>query len=210
MPLPENEAARVEALRSYRILDTPPEERFDDVARLASYVCGTPIGLIGLLDSSREWFKSRVGWDVNEIPREVSLSTYAILQDDVLIVSDTLKDKRFARNQLATWAGVRFYAGAPLLTPERRALGTLCVMDHVPRALTEGQRHMLWALARQVMAHLEDQRGLGSSPGTEPYERYSVFESSVVGFYRTTSTARSSTAIQLLCASWAMGRGRSC
>ena len=186
-PLPENEVGRVEALRSYRILDTPAEERFDDLARLASYVCGTPIGLIGLIDSSREWFKSRVGWDVSEIPREVSIGTYAILQHDVLIVSDTLKDKRLARNQLVTRAGVRFYAGAPLLTPERYALGTLCVMDHVPRALTEGQGRILGTLARQVMAHLEDQRGLGSNPGTESHERYRrFFESSVVGFYRTT------------------------
>ncbi|MFZ1142532.1 MAG: PAS domain S-box protein [Candidatus Sulfotelmatobacter sp.] len=186
-PLPENEVGRVEALRNYRILDTPTEERFDDLARLAAYVCGTPIGLIGLIDSSREWFKSRVGWDVNEIPREVSIGTYAILQHDVLIVSDTLKDIRFAKNQLATQAGVRFYAGAPLLTPEGYALGTLCVMDPVPRALTEGQGRILWALARQVMAHLEAQRDLGSNPGRESYERYRrFFESSVVGFYRTT------------------------
>jgi PAS domain S-box-containing protein len=186
-PLPENEVGRVEALRNYRILDTPTEERFDDLARLAAYVCGTPIGLIGLIDSSREWFKSRVGWDVSEIPREVSIGTYAILQHDVLIVSDTLKDIRFAKNQLATQAGVRFYAGAPLLTPEGYALGTLCVMDPVPRALTEGQGRILWALARQVMAHLEAQRDLGSNPGRESYERYRrFFESSVVGFYRTT------------------------
>ena len=186
-PVPENEAGRVDALRSYRILDTPDEEGFDDLARLAAYVCGTPIGLIGLIDSNREWFKSRVGWDVSEIPREASIGTYAILQHDVLIVSDTLKDKRFTRNQLATRAGVRFYAAAPLLTPERYAVGTLCVMDHVPRALTGEQGRILWTLARQVMAHLEDQRGLRSNPGTESYERYRrFFESSVVGFYRTT------------------------
>jgi PAS domain S-box-containing protein len=186
-PVPENEAGRVDALRSYRILDTPAEEWFDDLARLAAYVCGTPIGLIGLIDSSREWFKSRVGWDVSEIPREASIGTYAILQHDVLIVSDTLKEKRFSRNQLATRAGVRFYAGAPLLTSEKYALGTLCVMDHVPRALTGGQGRILWTLARQVMAHLEDQRSLRSNPGTESYERYRrFFESSVVGFYRTT------------------------
>jgi len=186
-PVPENEAGRVDALRSYRILDTPDEEGFDDLARLAAYVCGTPIGLIGLIDSNREWFKSRVGWDVSEIPREASIGTYAILQHDVLIVSDTLKDKRFTGNQLATRAGVRFYAAAPLLTSERYALGTLCVMDHVPRALTGGRGRILWTLARQVMAHLEDQRGMRSNPGTESYERYRrFFESSVVGFYRTT------------------------
>src|ERR1035438_519735 len=104
--LPSNEAGRVEALWSYRILDTPPEEQFDDLARLAAYVCGTPIGLIGLIDSSREWFKSRIGWDVSEIPREVSFGTHTITQSDALIVSDTLLDKRFARNQLATRAGV--------------------------------------------------------------------------------------------------------
>ena len=187
LPLPGNEAGRVGALWSYRILDTPPEDRFDDLARLAAYVCGTPIGLIGLVDSSREWFKSRVGWDVSEIPREVSFGTHTITQSDALIVSDTLKDIRFARSQLAAQAGVRFYAGVPLLTPEGYALGTLSVMDYVPRALTEEQPRILWALARQVMAHLEDQLDLGSNPGRESYERYRrFFESSVVGFYRTT------------------------
>jgi two-component system, cell cycle sensor histidine kinase and response regulator CckA len=187
LPLPGNEAGRVGALRSYRILDTPAEERFDDLARLAAYVCGTPIGLIGLLDSSREWFKSRVGWDVSEIPREISFGTHTITQPDVLIVSDTLKDTRFAKNQLATQAGMRFYAGVPLLTPDGYALGTLSVMDYVPRALTEEQTRILWAMARQVMAHLEDQRDLGSNPATEPHEVYRrFFESSVVGFYRTT------------------------
>ena len=105
-PLPGNEAGRVGALWSYRILDTPPEDRFDDLARLAAYVCGTPIGLIGLVDSSREWFKSRVGWDVSEIPREVSFGTHTITQSDALIVSDTLKDIRFARSQLAAQASI--------------------------------------------------------------------------------------------------------
>jgi two-component system cell cycle sensor histidine kinase/response regulator CckA len=187
LPLPGNEAGRVGALWSYRILDTPPEDRFDDLARLAAYVCGTPIGLIGLVDSSREWFKSRVGWDVSEIPREVSFGTHTITQSDALIVSDTLKDIRFARSQLAAQAGVRFYAGVPLLTPEGYVLGSLSVMDYVPRALTEEQPRILWALARQVIAHLEDQRDLGSNPGRESYERYRrFFESSVVGFYRTT------------------------
>ncbi|MGA7924468.1 MAG: GAF domain-containing protein, partial [Candidatus Sulfotelmatobacter sp.] len=186
-PLPGNEAARSRVLWNYRILDTPPEERFDNLVRVATYICGTPIGLVGLIDAGREWFKSKVGWDVSEIPREISFGTHTITQPDVLIVSDTLKDIRFAKNQLATQAGVRFYAGAPLLTPEGYALGTLSVMDYVPRALTEEQTRLLWALARQVMAHLEDQRGFGSNPGTEPHERYRrFFESSVVGFYRST------------------------
>ncbi|MGA8617390.1 MAG: PAS domain S-box protein [Candidatus Sulfotelmatobacter sp.] len=185
--LPENEAGRVEALRSHRILDTPAEERFDDLARLAAYVCVTPVGLIGLIDDIREWFKSRVRWDVSEIPREISFGTHTITQPDALIVSDTLKDIRFARNQLAAQAGVRFYAGVPLLSPEGYALGALSVMDYVPRTLTEEQTRILWALARQVMAHLEDRRVIGSNPGRESYERYRwFFESSVVGFYRTT------------------------
>ena len=166
LPLPENEASRLGALCSYRVLDTCSEERFDDLARLATYVCGTPIGLVGLIDANRQWFKSRIGWDWSEIPREVSFCTHTILQTDLVIVSDTLNDKRFARSHLVTQAGVRFYAGVPLLTPEGYALGTLSVMDYVPRALTQEQTRILWALARQVMAHLEDQRDLGSNPGT--------------------------------------------
>src|SRR5216117_1339710 len=186
-PLPGNEAGRSRVLWNYRILDTPPEERFDDLVRVATYICGTPIGLVGLIDAGREWFKSRVRWDLSEIPREISFGTHTITQPDVLIVSDTLKDERFVRNQLATQAGVRFYAGAPLLTPEGYALGTLSVMDYVPRALTGVQTRILWALARQVMAHLEDRRDLGSNPERDSYERYRrFFESSVVGFYRTT------------------------
>ena len=187
LPLPENETDRLGALRSYRVLDTSPDERFDDLARLATYVCGTPIGLVGLIDGNRQWFKARIGWDWSEIPREVSFCTHTILQTDLFIVSDTLNDKRFAKSQLATQAGVRFYAGVPLLTPEGYALGTLSVMDYIPRALTQEQTRILWALARQVMAHLEDRRDSGSNPGMESYERYRrFFESSVVGFYRTT------------------------
>ncbi|MGO9119819.1 MAG: PAS domain S-box protein [Desulfomonilaceae bacterium] len=187
LPLPENEASRLGALWSHQILDTPPEERFDDLARFATYVCGTPTGLVGLIDAKREWFKSRIGWDVSEIPREVSFDTHAIVQDDVLIVSDALTDKRFARSQLATRAGIRFYAGAPLVTPEGYALGALSVMDYAPRALAERQRQMLRMLARQVMAHLEDQCGLASNHATDGHERYRrFFESSVAGFYRAT------------------------
>src|SRR2546427_9759859 len=151
-PLPGNEAGRSRVLWNYRILDTPPEERFDDLVRVATYICGTPIGLVGLIDAGREWFKSRVGWDLSEIPREISFGTQTITQPDVLIVSDTLKDERFVRNKLATQAGGRFSAGAPLLSPAGYALGTLSVMDYVPRALTGGQTRLLWGPARQGVA----------------------------------------------------------
>jgi len=110
--LPENEAGRLEALRSYRILDTPPEEAFDDLARLAAYICGTPIALIGLVDADRQWFKAAVGWEVHEIPRKVSFCGRTILQSDLLIIPDILKDPRAATSLLATQGGMRFYAGA--------------------------------------------------------------------------------------------------
>ncbi len=113
-PLPGNEAARSRVLWNYRILDTPPEERFDDLVRVATYICGTPIGLVGLIDAGREWFKSRVGWDLSEIPREISFGTHTITQPDVLIVSDTLKDERFVRNQLGHAGGSPFLRRGPL------------------------------------------------------------------------------------------------
>ncbi|MGA2964836.1 MAG: PAS domain S-box protein [Terriglobales bacterium] len=186
-PLLGDEAPRSQILWNYRILDTPPDERFDDLVRVATYVCGTPIGVVSFIDTDREWFKSRIGWDVSQTPREVSFGTHTIAQPDVLIVSDTPQDIRFANNPLTAQTGIRFYAGAPLLTPEGYAIGTLSVMDYIPRALTEEQTRILWALARQVMAHLEGQRDSASNPGRESYERYRrFFESSIAGFYRTT------------------------
>src|SRR2546421_558946 len=159
LPLPENEVARRENLRSYGILDTPPEQTFDDLSRLAAYVCGTPIALIGFMDLDRQWFKSRIGWDVPEVPRDMSFCAHTILQPDVLIVSDTLEDKeRLGTCPLATHGGIRFYAGAGLISAEGYALGTLCVMDSVPRGLTEGQIDGLRKLARQVMTKLESRR----------------------------------------------------
>jgi len=159
LPLPENEVARLENLRRYRILDTPPEQAFDDLTRLTAYVCGAPIALIGFMDLDRQWFKSRIGWDVPEVPREMSFCAHTILRREVLIVSDTLEDRRRLETcPLATHGGVRFYAGAPLLSKEGYALGTLCVMDSIPRGLTEGQTEALRKLARQVMTQLESRR----------------------------------------------------
>ncbi len=159
LPLPENEVVRLENLRSSGILDTPPEQAFDDLTRLAAYICGTPIALIGFMDLDRQWFKSRIGWDVGEVPRDMSFCAHTILQADVLVVSDTLEDAQgLATCPLATHGGIRFYAGAPLISAEGYALGTLCVMDSVPRGLTEGQTDGLRNLARQVMTQLESRR----------------------------------------------------
>jgi two-component system, cell cycle sensor histidine kinase and response regulator CckA len=174
LPLPENEVARLENLRSYRILDTPPEPAFDDLARLAAFICGTPIALIGLIDSKRQWFKSAVGWDVAEIPRAESFCAHTILKPDLLVVSETLKDQILGKSALATHGGIRFYAGASLITTDGYALGTLSVMDCVPRALTEEQSDALQRLARQVVTLIElrkpsagrefSQKGLAHSP----------------------------------------------
>jgi two-component system, cell cycle sensor histidine kinase and response regulator CckA len=171
LPLPENEVARLENLRRYRILDTPPEPAFDDLTRLSAYVCGAPIALIGFMDLERQWFKSRIGWDVLEVPREMSFCAHTILRRDMLIVSDTLEDhRRLETCPLATHGGVRFYAGVPLLSKEGYALGTLCVMDSIPRGLTEGQTDALRKLARQVMTQLESRRLASSAPQEDPVD----------------------------------------
>jgi anti-sigma regulatory factor (Ser/Thr protein kinase) len=155
------ETQRLSALRRYRILDTEPERRFDDLAFLAAHVCGTPIALITLVDEHRQWFKSRVGVTVPETARAVSFCAHAIEQQDLLIVSDALHDERFRDNPLVVGdPHIRFYAGAPLVTPDGHALGTLCVIDHRSRTLTADQRAALDALRRQVESQLELRRHL--------------------------------------------------
>ncbi len=155
-PLPDHEAARLAALRHYQILDTEPEVAFDDLTRLAAHICGTPIALISLVDEHRQWFKSRVGISITQTPLAVSFCAHAILEPTPLIVSDALEDARFATNPSVTgepW--IRFYAGFPLVTAQGYSLGTLCVLDRVPRVLSLEQVTALQALARQVMTHLE-------------------------------------------------------
>jgi len=157
---PDDEQARLEALREYAILDTLPEEGYDDVARIAAQICQTPIALVSLVDEDRQWFKAHVGLDATETPRDVAFCAHAILEpDSLLVVPDASRDPRFADNPLVTGApGIRFYAGAPLVTPEGHALGTLCVIDRQPGTLAADQRSSLQALARQVVSQLELRR----------------------------------------------------
>ena len=155
-PLPEDEKERLEKLKEYNILDTLPEMVFDDFTKLAAHICGTPISLISLVDESRQWFKSAVGLDALETPRDVAFCSHAILEDEVFIVPDSFKDDRFHDNPLAVGApDVRFYAGAPLKTPSGHRIGTLCVIDDKPRELTNEQIESLAALSRQVISQLE-------------------------------------------------------
>lgn len=156
-----SEAQRLEALHSYRILDTDPEACFDDLSLLASHICETPIGLLTLVDEDRQWFKSKVGLEAPETPRQVAFCAHAIQQAKLMIVPDTLEDERFRNNPLVTSEPhIRFYAGAPLITPDGHALGTLCVIDRKPRELTQAQLDALRALRNQAVAQLELRRNL--------------------------------------------------
>jgi PAS domain S-box-containing protein len=154
-PLPENEVGRLAALHGLNILDTPAEPAYDELATLAAYICQTPIAQISLVDENRQWFKSSIGWTAGETPRDVAFCAHAILQADLLVVPDARTDERFATNPLVTSPPrIRFYAGAPLITTEGHALGSLCVLDHKPRELTAEQVSALRALSHQVVAQL--------------------------------------------------------
>ena len=158
-PIPDNETQRLAALREYQILDTAAEQTYDDITALAAYLCNVPIAVISLVDKSRQWFKSKLGLNERETPRDVAFCAHAILQSEPLIVRDALKDSRFADSALVTRAPyIRFYAGFPLASPEGFALGTLCAIDRKPRQLSAEQKQAMQSLSRQVMALLELRR----------------------------------------------------
>ncbi len=162
-PLPPNETKRLAALHRYQILDTPAEQGFDDFAFLASKLCGTPIALMTLVDTDRQWFKARVGLAATQTPREHAFCAHAILGTEVMVIQDATADERFAQNPLVTSEPhIRFYAGAPLIDVEGNGLGTLCVIDRERRPLTTEQSQtlqtLLQTLARQIISQLEFRR----------------------------------------------------
>lgn len=161
---PVNEPGRLEALQNYAILDTLPEIGFDEIAELAAQICDCPAALVSFVDASRQWIKAKYGLlpaELTECPREISICSAAICNNDILYVPDLEKDQRFSTNPLVTGEfQLRFYCGVPLITQEGHALGTLCIIDFKPRELTFEQREALRRLSRQTMVHLELRRQL--------------------------------------------------
>ncbi len=156
-----DESGRVAALRQYAILDTLAEQIYDDVTELASMICGTPISTVTFIDRDRQWFKSAVGLQSRETPREYSFCAHTIDTAATLIVRDAQQDPRFADNPLVTGEpGIRFYAGAPIIAPGGHVLGTVCVIDTTPRTLTPVQIASLEALARHAMQLIEMRKGV--------------------------------------------------
>jgi GAF domain-containing protein len=154
-PTAPNEEKRIEALRSYHILDTGSEQMFDDIPRLVSRICDVPISTLSLLDECRQWFKARVGIDAQETPRNIAFCAHTILGSDPLIVRDATKDDRFSNSPLVTGEPcIRFYAGFPVVDADGNALGALCAIDRRPRKLSDDQIDAMKALARQVMTLL--------------------------------------------------------
>ena len=160
--IPATEGVRLEQLVDLAILDTLPEQAYDDIVQLASSLTGCPISLVSLVDTDRQWFKARVGLDAPETSRDVSFCAHAINKpDELFVVEDAAADPRFADNPLVTGdPTIRFYAGAPLRLPDGEPLGTLCVIDRKPRVFSEEEREALAALGRLAVTQLELRRSL--------------------------------------------------
>ena len=181
-PIPKDESTRLAALKSCSILDTPPEAGFDDIVLLASQIAGTPVALVSLVDTDRQWFKAKVGMPMDATPREISFCAHAILQDEPLVVPDAREDARFADNPLVA-NGLYFYAGVPIRLEGGAAIGTLCVLDFQPRSLSDGQLRSLEALARQIARELQSRRSMPES--SPPPDTHKALEpGTVVGKWR--------------------------
>ncbi len=171
-PTPPDEGSRLADLENYRIVDSAPDESFDRIARLASAMAQTPVALISLVDSERQWFKSSVGMEADETPRSLAFCAHAILSDDVMVVEDASRDPRFSKNPLVmAEGGIRFYAGAPIKTPAGHRLGTLCVIDRIPRRMDPRTREMLRDMAAMVVSELELRRSAGKDELTGLFNR---------------------------------------
>ncbi|MCG6168969.1 response regulator [Leptospira sp. FAT2] len=156
LPVPDNENERLKSLDSYQIVDTAPEEKFDSLTQIAAFICNSSTALISLIDVNRQWFKAKVGMTDSETPRSFSFCQYAILQDDIFEIEDAKQDARFKNNPLVLGPPfIRFYAGAPLKTPDGFNIGTLCVLDQNPKRLDEKQKIILKVLSNQVIANFE-------------------------------------------------------
>lgn len=153
--IPADERRRLQTLREMKLLDTPPEERFDRVTRLAKQVFSTQIALVSLVDADRQWFKSRQGLDAEETPREISFCGHAILDDKIMVVNNAVEDQRFCDNPLVCGnPNIRFYAGYPLAAPDGSRVGTLCIIDDKPKDLSQEQLQLLRELGRMVEEEL--------------------------------------------------------
>ena len=182
-PLPENESQRLRSLRALDILDTPPEERFDRLTRVARRLFDTPIALMSLVDADRQWFKSRPGLDFQQTPREHSFCAHAILAEGVFVIPDAMLDDRFRESPLVTsFPEIRFYAGCPVRAPDGSALGTLCVIDHEPRDVQEGDVDALRDLAGMAeqelksvaLATIDDLTGLANRRGFDAIAAHTI------------------------------------
>lgn len=181
--IPEDEGTRVDTLYDLRILDTAPEERFDRLTRLAKRLFGVQIALVSLVDETRQWFKSVQGLDITETPREISFCAHAILNDDILVVSDTALDERFHDNPLVVnEPHIRFYAGCPLKAPNGSKLGTLCLKHNEPREFSEEDKALLRELAHMVeqdiiafhLATMDDLTLLSNRRGFEALTKHAL------------------------------------
>ncbi len=187
----EEEVSRLKALSECRIVGSPPEEFFDDIANQAAYLCGTPIAFISFIDSQHEWLKAKVGWEVTEIPRDESFNALVLGNPHVVIVEDTAADRRFRSHPWVTQSGIRFYVAAPVVSKEGYVLGAINVLDRLPRSLPVGHRRILQTLANAVAGQLDLRRVSFNLPTPHPDSRYQLlFDQNVAGFYRTTPDGR--------------------